>query len=80
MDTANLVSAVKADVFTWMYPPYTVGNGQGNVNWRLNPCSNISWYIWLHSLRWVGVAVDSGHQGTSVTSGAPGSGPTTLTT
>lgn len=66
IDAANPVSAVKADYFTWTYAPYKVGNGQGNVIWTLNPYSNISWYIWLHSLRWVGGAVKAGILGDTV--------------
>jgi len=64
MDTTNPLSAVKADIFAWSsFAPYRVGNGAGNVNWRLNPYKNVSWYLWLHSLRWVGSAIKAGLRG-----------------
>ncbi|HEX7536581.1 MAG TPA: heparinase II/III family protein, partial [Dermatophilaceae bacterium] len=37
--------------------------GYGNVNWRLNPYKNASWYMWLHSLRWIGQAIMAGGKG-----------------
>ena len=64
IDTANSVPAVKADIFAWStFPQVEVGNGYGNVNWRLNPYKNVSWYMWLHSLRWVGQAITAGSAG-----------------
>jgi Heparinase II/III-like protein len=64
IDTPNPVPAVMADHFTWStFAPVTVGNGSGNVSWRLNPYKNASWYMWLHSLRWVGQAITAGAAG-----------------
>ena len=64
IDTPNPVPAVTADIFAWStYAPVKVGNGFGNVNWRLNPYKNASWYMWLHSLRWVGRAITAGAAG-----------------
>jgi hypothetical protein len=64
IDGPNPVSAVKADIFAWgPYPRVKVGNGDGNVNWRLNPYKNVSWYTWLQSLRWVGQAITAGAAG-----------------
>jgi hypothetical protein len=40
-----------------------VGNGSGNIIWKLNPYKNASWYMWLHSLRWVGQAITAGAGG-----------------
>jgi Heparinase II/III-like protein len=58
------VSALMQDTFTWgPWAPYRVGNGSGNVNWRLNPYKNPSWYMWLHSLRWLGQGIIAGSQG-----------------
>jgi Heparinase II/III-like protein len=64
VDRTNPVSAVKADIYAWgPYAPYRVGNGSGNVNWRLNPYKNATWYMNLHSLRWVGQAITAGAAG-----------------
>ena len=64
IDIPNPVRSVKADIFAWStFAPYKVGNGAGNINWRLNPYRNVSWYMWLHSLRWVGQAIKAGMVG-----------------
>jgi hypothetical protein len=64
IDTPNPVPAVIADRFTWgTFAPVAVGNSLGDVNWRLNPYKNASWYMWLHSLRWVGQAITAGAAG-----------------
>jgi hypothetical protein len=64
LQNTNPVSAVKADIFAWStFPRVKVGNGAGNVNWRLNPYKNASWYMWLHSLRWVGQGIMAGTKG-----------------
>ena len=51
--------------------PYKVGNGSGNINWRLNPYKNPSWYMWFHSLRWLGQGITAAGQGDK-TALAPG--------
>ena len=64
VDGTNPVQAVKADIYAWgPFPGVTVGDGSGNVNWRLNPHKNASWYMYLHSLRWVGQAITAGAAG-----------------
>ena len=64
IQAANSVPDVRADIFSWStFAPYKVGNGEGNVGWRLNPYKNVSWYMWFHSLRWVGQAIDAGAAG-----------------
>ena len=64
LEVVNPLAAVKADIFAWSsFAPYKVGNGAGNVSWRLNPYANSSWYQWLHSLRWVGSAIIAGRRG-----------------
>ncbi|TCM51434.1 heparinase II/III family protein [Kribbella sp. VKM Ac-2568] len=58
IDTPNPVANLLNDTYTWgPYAPYKVGNGSGNINWRLNPYKNPSWYMWLHSLRWLGQGI-----------------------
>jgi hypothetical protein len=55
---------VMTDTFSWgTDPPYKVGNGQGNINWRSNPYKKPSWYMWLHSLRWLGRGIEAGGRG-----------------
>ncbi len=55
---------VLADTFTWRsHDPVKVGDGTGNINWRLNPYQHVSWYMWLHSLRWLGSAINAGRAG-----------------
>jgi len=61
IDTPNPPSNLMRDLFTWgVFAPYQVGNGAGNVNWRLNPYTNPSWYMYLHSLRWLGQGINAG--------------------
>ena len=43
--------------------PYKVGDGNGNINWRLNPYQNPSWYMWFHSLRWLGQGITAARPG-----------------
>ena len=58
LDAQNPLANLYADKFTWVpYAAYTVGNGGGNVNWELNPYKNASWYMWFHSLRWLGQGI-----------------------
>lgn len=60
----NPVRRVLADTFTWRsYDPVKVGDGTGNISWRTNPYRHVSWYMWLHSLRWLGGAIDAGRAG-----------------
>ncbi|NEA34337.1 hypothetical protein G3I17_22160 [Streptomyces sp. SID13031] len=64
VDDATSVAQLQADTYAWgPYAPYKVGNGNGNVNWRLNPYKNPSWYMWFHSLRWLGQGIIAGSQG-----------------
>ena len=53
-----------SDTFAWGDdPPYKVGNGTGNIDWRSNPYKKPSWYMWLHSLRWLGSGIEAGARG-----------------
>ncbi|WP_020385424.1 heparinase II/III domain-containing protein [Kribbella catacumbae] len=64
VDDATSVEQLQADIYAWgPYAPYKVGNGNGNVNWRLNPYKNPSWYMWFHSLRWLGQGIMAAGQG-----------------
>src|SRR6266540_3687190 len=64
IDDAVPLSAVMNDTFIWSnLAPYKVGDGTGNVNWKLNPYNNPSWYMWLHSLRWIGQGVTAAAAG-----------------
>ncbi len=64
VDDATSVAQLQADIYAWgPYAPYKVGNGSGNVNWRLNPYKNPSWYMWFHSLRWLGQGIMAGAEG-----------------
>src|SRR4051812_48334410 len=61
---ANSLANLYRDTFTWgTTPPYQVGNGKGNINWRVNPDKNPSWYMWLHSLRWLGQGINAAAKG-----------------
>jgi hypothetical protein len=52
------------DTFAWGDdPPYQVGNGNGDINWRSDPYKKPSWYMWLHSLRWLGRGIEAGARG-----------------
>jgi hypothetical protein len=64
LQTPNPLANLYADKFTWgPYAPYKVGNGGGNINWALNPYKNASWYMWFHSLRWLGQGIVAGGKG-----------------
>ncbi|WP_344849925.1 heparinase II/III domain-containing protein [Kribbella ginsengisoli] len=64
VDDKTTVALLKADKFAWgPYPAYKVGNGRGNINWRLNPYKNRSWYMWFHSLRWLGQGIVAAGKG-----------------
>jgi hypothetical protein len=58
------VSMLMNDTFSWGDdPPYKVGNGNGDINWRSDPYKKPSWYMWLHSLRWLGQGIEAGQRG-----------------
>jgi hypothetical protein len=64
VDDATPLSYVLQDYYAWGgFPAYKVGNGSGNINWKLNPYSNPSWYMWFHSLRWLGQGIIAASQG-----------------
>jgi hypothetical protein len=64
IDRKNPLANLYKDTFTWgTTPPTKVGDGKGNINWRLNPDKNPSWYMWLHSLRWLGQGITAGGRG-----------------
>ncbi|WP_168583410.1 heparinase II/III domain-containing protein [Gephyromycinifex aptenodytis] len=62
--SSNPLAQVMQDNFAWgTYPAAKVGDGSGNINWRANPYRQVSWYMWLHSLRWLGNAIEAGRKG-----------------
>ncbi|MET9276127.1 heparinase II/III family protein [Kribbella sp. NPDC003557] len=64
IDSANPVTSLAEDTFKWgTTPPTKVGDGKGDVNWRMNPDNNPSWYMWLHSLRWLGQGITAAAKG-----------------
>jgi hypothetical protein len=64
VDDATPLSYVMQDYYAWGgFKPYKVGNGGGNINWSLNPYKNPSWYMWFHSLRWVGQGIIAAGKG-----------------
>ncbi|WP_427887979.1 heparinase II/III domain-containing protein [Kribbella sp. GL6] len=64
IDRTNPLANLYQDTFTWgTTPPTKVGDGHGNIDWRLNPDKNPSWYMWLHSLRWLGQGITAGGRG-----------------
>lgn len=75
LDRQNPLANLYKDVFTWApYAPYQVGNSGGNINWSLNPYKNASWYMWFHSLRWLGQGCRASNASRSP---APGPAPPT---
>ncbi|MBB6565075.1 heparinase II/III domain-containing protein [Kribbella sandramycini] len=64
IDDAVPLSAVMNDTFIWSkFKATKVGDGKGNINWKANPYKNPSWYMWLHSLRWIGQGITAGSNG-----------------
>jgi hypothetical protein len=64
VDDATSVAQLEAGIYGWgPYKPYKVGSTSGNINWRLNPYKNPSWYMWFHSLRWLGQGILAAGQG-----------------
>lgn len=64
VETPNPVAQLYKDTFQWgVYPPYQVGDGKGDINWRSNPYNQPSWYMWLHSLRWLGQGIRAAGKG-----------------
>ncbi|TDD22939.1 hypothetical protein E1218_18675 [Kribbella turkmenica] len=56
--------ALYRDTFAWGDdPPYQVGDGSGDIRWRSDPYSKPSWYMWLHSLRWLGQGITAAGKG-----------------
>ncbi|WP_460662823.1 heparinase II/III domain-containing protein [Kribbella swartbergensis] len=52
------------DTFAWGDdPPYQVGDGSGDIRWRSDPYGKPSWYMWLHSLRWLGQGIQAAGKG-----------------
>ncbi|WP_405069693.1 heparinase II/III-family protein [Kribbella sp. NBC_01510] len=67
IDDPNPVANLLKDTYAWStFAPYKVGDGNGNINWRLNPYNNPSWYMWLHSLRWLGQGITAAGTGDTV--------------
>ncbi len=61
---SNPVQRVLNDEYTWAsYPVTKVGDGNGDIDWNLDPYDRVSWRMWLHSLRWTGTALDAIGQG-----------------
>jgi hypothetical protein len=67
------LSSVLQDTYSWGgFKAYKVGNGSGNINWKLNPYNNPSWYMWFHSLRWLGQGIAAaGHRSCGVRPNTP---------
>jgi len=64
IDYANPVANLYHDTYNWgTTPPTKIGDGKGNINWRVNPDKNPSWYMWLHSLRWLGQGINAAAKG-----------------
>lgn len=64
VDDATSAYEITRDIYEWGgFPAYKIGNGSGNINWRVNPYNNPSWYMWLHSLRWLGQGIIQGSTG-----------------
>ena len=62
--STNTRNTILNDTFQWgSYARFRVGDGTGNINWLANPYRQVSWYMWLHSLRWIGAAVEAGRNG-----------------
>jgi hypothetical protein len=67
VDDNTPLSQVLKDQYTWEgFPTTKLGDGKGNINWRLNPYKNPSWYMWMHSLRWMGQGILAGQDGNLV--------------
>jgi heparinase II/III-like protein len=55
---------VMRDTFAWGDDPaYKVGDGSGDIRWRSDPYHKPSWYMWLHSLRWLGHGITAAGDG-----------------
>ncbi|MGW1341888.1 heparinase II/III domain-containing protein [Kribbella sp. NPDC002412] len=64
VDDATPLSYVMNDYYAWGgFKAVRVGNGSGNINWKLNPYGNPSWYMWFHSLRWLGQGIIAAGKG-----------------
>ncbi|TCC39674.1 heparinase II/III domain-containing protein [Kribbella sindirgiensis] len=64
IEKTNPLVNLYADKFAWgPYAAYKVGSGGGNINWALNPYKNASWYMWFHSLRWLGQGIVAAGKG-----------------
>lgn len=64
VDDWTPLSYILQDYYAWGgFKPYKVGNGSGNINWKLNPYGNPSWYMWFHSLRWLGQGIIAAGKG-----------------
>ncbi|TDD23759.1 hypothetical protein E1218_17530 [Kribbella turkmenica] len=64
IDRTNPLANLYRDTYAWgPYAPVKVGNGGGNINWLANPYKNASWYMWFHSLRWLGQGIIAGGKG-----------------
>lgn len=60
----NPVENVLADKYKWAtYPVTTIGDGHGDIDWKLDPYRRVSWSMWLHSLRWMAAALDAANRG-----------------
>ncbi|GAB2682144.1 heparinase II/III domain-containing protein [Kribbella swartbergensis] len=64
IETRVSVEMLLRDTFVWGEdPPYQVGNGSGDIRWTSNPYDKPSWYMWLHSLRWLGQGIQAAGDG-----------------
>ncbi|TCC07790.1 hypothetical protein E0H45_17725 [Kribbella soli] len=64
IEKTNPLANLYSDRFAWgPYPWVKVGTGRGNINWASNPYKNASWYMWFHSLRWLGQGIVAAGKG-----------------
>lgn len=60
----NSVETNAQDVYNWLdYAPVTVGDGNGDVDWTLDPYENLGWKLWFSSLRWLGPSIEAARAG-----------------
>ncbi len=64
IEKTNPLANLYSDRFQWgPYAYVKVGTGRGNINWASNPYKNASWYMWFHSLRWLGQGIVAAGKG-----------------
>lgn len=64
LPTFNTVQTNAENIYGWAaFPPASVGDGAGDIDWAADPYGDAGWRLWLSSLRWLGPSIEAARSG-----------------